>query len=195
MVKICETECLWNGRTKARIHIEGRTQHRNWNLKKRGGRVGLLGQPSDPNRAAMGLSVRQWALCAYGLAPLWFSFFFSVPARMFHKANPARLHSYQKVPQMVLLIILISWKEGKKTIISIIHFSKTVNFNLEDSVCLSFSLHHHQPNNPNLKSSLGQKKGDQARCAHTLNILLTTFSPGEEESSAHRTLLEGSTFL
>lgn len=86
-------------------------------------------------------------------------------------------------------------KGEKKNIISIIHFSKTVNFNLEDSVCLSFSLHHYQPNNPNLKSSLGQKKGDQARHAHTLNILLTTFSPGEEESSAHRTLLEGSTFL
>lgn len=124
MVKICETECLWNGRTKARIHTEGRTQHRNWNLKKRGGRVGLLGQPSDPNRAAMGLSVRQWALCAYGLAPLRFSLFFSVSARMFHKANPARLHSYQKVPQMVLLIILISWKEGKKPSFQLFTFQK-----------------------------------------------------------------------
>lgn len=90
MVKICETECLWNGRAKARIHTEGRTQHRNWNLKKRGGRVGLLGQPSDPNRAAMGLSVRQWALCAYGLAPLRLSFFFSSVCQNVSQSEPSK---------------------------------------------------------------------------------------------------------
>ena len=49
-------------------------------------------------------------------------------------------------------------------------------------MCLSFSLHHHQPNNPNLKSSPRQKKRDQTGYAHTLNILLPTFSPGEVES-------------
>lgn len=124
-----------------------------------------------------------------------FPFFFSSVCQNVSQSEPSKTTLLPEGASDGFVNNFDQLKGGEKTIISIIHFSKTFNFNLEDSVCLSFSLHHHQPNNPNLKSSLGQKKADQARRAHTLNILLATFSPGEEESSAHRTLLEGSTFL
>lgn len=134
-------------------------------------------------------------LCAYGLAQLQFSFFFfpSVCQNV-SQSEPSKT---TLLPEGASdgFVNNFDQLKGEKKIISIIHFSETVNFNLEGSVCLSFSLHHHQPNNPNLKSSPGQKKRDQAGYAHTLSILLTTFSPEEAESSAHRTLLGGSTFL
>lgn len=113
-----------------------------------------------------------------------FFFFSSVSARMFHKANPARLHSYQKVPQMVLLIILISWKEKKNPSFQLFTFQK-----------LSISIRRIQCVFPSPSITTNRTIQTWAGYARTLNILLTTFSPGEAESSAHRTLWEGSTFL
>lgn len=146
------------------------------------------------------LTGQQWA-CQLGnerSAPMgWlhysFPFFFSVCQNV-SQSEPSKTTLLPEGASDGFVNNFDQLKGEKKTSFQLFTFQK-LSISIWRIQCLSFSLHHYQPNNPNLKSSLGQKKGDQARYTHTLNILLTTFSPGEEESSAHRTLLEGSTFL
>lgn len=85
-------------------------------------------------------------------------------------------------------------KGGGKNIISITHFSKTVNFNLEDSVSFFFPPSPPTKPNPTLKRSLLQdeKRQGRANAEHSqmLNILLTVFYPREAETSLGRTFVE-----
>lgn len=118
--------------------------------------------------------------------------------RMFYKLNPARLQFYQKVPQMVLLIILISWN-GKKH-----HFnyslSKTVNFKLQYKMPpFSPSVASHQANKAQPQKNPHNKEpgmsGDIFEYVNVTQMLSTLISCHlQVQSSLCVTLLEENSF-
>lgn len=134
------------------------------------------------------LSIRQWVLCAYGLAQLQFSFFFfpSVCQNV-SQSEPSKTTLLPEGASDGFVNNFDQLKGEKKH-----HFNYSLFRNCQFQFG-GFSVSFLLPPSPPTKQSKPekqprQKKRDQAGYAHTLSILLTTFSPEEVESPAHTEL-------